>query len=120
MRPEVTMRRLVVALMFAGACAGGEEEPGSCDPVKDGPWTMGGSCLGMDMPGTLTLEEDGCSFTLGDWTMAMDVPTGGTVSGSEVTLTGSGWEECTGTLAGDAIEGSCPDGCAFTLDYTGG
>jgi hypothetical protein len=115
------MRWMMLAVAGLAGCSGGKdgEEPGECEPMTAGSWTMDGSCLGMAMPAVLTLEEDGCSFTLGEWTMAMAVPSGGTVSGDQVTLTGDGWTECTGTLAGDAVEGTCPDGCGFTLDFTG-
>lgn len=112
------MRWFVFAMWLWG-CNGGKEGEGSCDPMTEGSWTMDGSCLGMPMPASLTLEDGECSFTLSDWTMPMDVPAGGTVSGSEVTLTGAGWTECTGTLDGESVVGSCPDGCDFTLDFTG-
>jgi hypothetical protein len=108
-----------IGMAAIGGCGGDKGEPGSCEPVTAGTWTMGGSCLGMSMPTTLSVDADGCSFTLGDWTMAMDVPEGGTVTDSEVTLSGSGWDDCTGTLAGDSIEGTCADGCSFTLEASG-
>ena len=88
----------------------------ACDTITEGSWDASGSCFGMSMSADLTLGEDGCSFTLDNWNMNMSTPDGGTISGSDVTMTGDNWDDCTGTLDGDQIEGTCTDGCVFTME----
>nr|MBA2320503.1 hypothetical protein [Deltaproteobacteria bacterium] len=90
-----------------------------CTAITEGDWTADGSCLGMMMSATLTVGTDGCSFEFSNWDMQMDVPDGGTVSGSDVTLTGDGWTDCTGTTDGTSINGTCGDGCAFDMTSAG-
>src|SRR5262245_43182502 len=102
------------------ACAGGTKDAveGDCTALTSGTWTGDGAAMGMAMGVTLTFDEASCSFTLSDWTMAMDTPTGGTVVGDEVTLGGSPyWESCTGTAtAPNAVSGVCnDDGADFSL-----
>jgi hypothetical protein len=116
------MRGWALLAVVAWGCSGGKDEgePGDCDALTEGAWTLDGSCIGMPMPHTLTLEEDGCSFTLGEWTMPMTVPTGGTVSGAELTLDWPDQDACTGTLTdGTSVEGTCADGCGFTMVFDG-
>jgi hypothetical protein len=90
-----------------------------CTPLTEGPWTADGSCFGMVMSATLTVGTDGCSFTFSDWDMAMSVPEGGTVAGSDIALTGANWDDCTGTTDGTSMQGTCGDGCAFTMESGG-
>lgn len=103
------------ALVFASsACpaAGGE-----CVEMMAGTWEGSGNCF--DMPMTNTAAVDGCEITFDDWSMTGEsLPTGAVVVGSAATLTGDGWSDCTGALAdsGMSIVGTCPDGCAFTLE----
>jgi hypothetical protein len=99
-------------LLLLVACAG-DEPSGECTAPAEGPWTMNGSCFGMAMAATLTVEADGCSFTFSDWDMAMSSPTGGTVSGDEVTLDWPELDGCAGTTDGATMEGSCGDGCTW-------
>lgn len=94
----------------------------SCTALAAGSWNVNGSCIGMMMSGELTLDASGCSFTLGSWNMAMDVPAGGSVTGDAVTFTGRNWAGCTGTVAatGRRVDASCPAGggspaCSFTM-----
>ena len=74
----------------------------------------------MLMACTLSLDDTGCVMTFSAWSMAMSEPTGASVSGNDVTFTGQGWTDCTGTLndAGTHIDASCSlDGCTMTWDY---
>jgi hypothetical protein len=78
--------------------------------MQEGGWDLTGSAFGMNMSGTLTLDATGCAFTFSDWNMGMSVPAGGTVSGDQITLTGSGWESCVLTAAsGIDASGVCSD-----------
>ena len=94
----------------------------ACTALAAGSWNVNGSCIGMLMTGDLTLDASGCSFTLGGWNMAMDVPAGGTVEGDTVTFTGRNWSGCTGTVAstGMRVDARCPaaggsPACSFTM-----
>lgn len=94
----------------------------ACTALAAGNWNVNGSCIGMMMSGEMTVDATGCSFTLGGWNMAMDVPAGGTVAGDTVTFTGRNWTGCTGTVAatGMRVDASCPaasgsPACSFTM-----
>ena len=87
----------------------------TCTTLPEGVWVMTGNCFGMTMSGTLTLDNTGCAFTFSDWNMSMDVPKGGKVAGDEVTFTGAGWEDCTGTVADDVVTGGCDNGCTYEM-----
>lgn len=94
----------------------------ACTALAAGSWNVNGSCIGMLMSGEMTLDASGCSFTLGGWNMAMDVPAGGTVEGDAVTFTGRNWAGCTGTVAatGRRVDASCPaasgsPACSFVM-----
>ena len=101
----------------ADADSDADTDTSACTELTEGGWTADGSCVGMMMTATLTVaKSDSCSFTLDEWDMAMDVPTGGTIVGTDVTLTGGGnWDTCTGTTDGVSISGTCGDGCNFEL-----
>lgn len=124
----------IPALVFLGACSGGgttdtdatdaagddDDSSPACTAVEGGPWSAIGSCFGMTMTATLTVGgADGCRFTFDEWNMMMSVPEGGRVEDSDVTLTGAGWDDCTGTTDGTSIEGSCGDGCTYEMTYDG-
>ncbi len=127
--------RFLVPLLVA--CSGGTKDaetdtdgvtdtPGTtdtapaCTAPTEGPWEATGSCFGMLMTATLTVGgADGCRFTFDEWNMQMSVPEGGRVDGTDVTLTGPGWDDCTGTTDGTSIEGSCGDGCTYEMTYEG-
>jgi hypothetical protein len=66
---------------------------------------------------TTTTAFSACRATFSDWDMAMSVPEGATISGSDVALTGPDWDACTGTISDDgmAITGECPDGAGFEM-----
>ena len=94
----------------------------ACTALTAGSWNVNGSCIGMLMTGEMTLDASGCSFTLGGWNMAMDIPAGGTVEGDTVTFTGRNWTGCTGTVAstGMRVDATCPaasgsPACSFTM-----
>jgi len=94
----------------------------ACTALAAGSWNVNGSCIGMLMTGDMTLDASGCSFTLGGWNMAMDIPAGGTVEGDTVTFTGLSWTGCTGTVAstGLRVDATCPaaggsPSCSFTM-----
>jgi hypothetical protein len=89
----------------------------ACEALAEGPWSMSGSCFGMPMSATVTLEADGCTFTFSAWNMQMSVPEGGSVTGTDVTLSGAGWDDCTGTTDGGSISGEC-DGGSCTYDMS--
>ncbi len=103
----------LLVVVISGCPAGG----GDCVEAMPGTWEGSGSCF--DMPMTNTAAVDGCEITFSDWSMTgEELPSGAVVSGSAATLTGTGWSECTGVLAdsGMSIEGTCPDGCDFTIE----
>lgn len=87
----------------------------TCSALPDGVWVLNGTCFGMTMTGTLTLDDTGCAFAFSDWNMNMDVPKGGKVDGDTVTFAGAGWKECSGTLDGGTVTGGCPNGCAYEM-----
>ena len=91
------------------------EDQGNCVAPVAGAWSGNGSCFGMAM--TNTTDVSGCELTFRDWNMAMSVPLGAIVSGSDVTFSGDGWSDCTGTISTDgmAIAGNCSDGCELNL-----
>lgn len=94
----------------------------ACLSIAVGEWSAAGACVGMRMTAELEMDDGDCSFTLGEWNMAMSVPTGGTIVGDAVTFEGANWSACTGNLSSDglSISASCPaDGgapsCTFTM-----
>ena len=103
---------LAGTLLFV-ACA--PEANGDCTEMLAGPWGANGDAFGMEMTTTATISD--CRATFSDWDMAMSVPEGATISGSDVALTGPDWDDCTGTLAGDgmSITGECGDGAGFAM-----
>ncbi len=93
---------------------------GSCTALQDGSWSTNGACFSMMMTTTLAFDATTCDFTLTGWSMDMGNPnpTGGTVSGDTVTLQGTSWSDCTGTISkgGKAIDGTCASSsCAWGL-----
>lgn len=106
-----------LAIMLAVLVGGCPTGSGDCVEAMPGTWEGSGTCFSMAM--TNTAAVDGCAITFTDWSMSgEEVPSGAAVSGSAATLTGTGWSDCTGVLADDgmSIEGTCPDGCDFTLE----
>lgn len=117
--PPTALRLLAAACLPAGlaACgtAGGD---GACAALAAGTWVTSGTCFDHEMEAEVSVSSDGCSFTFSNWSMDMDMPVGGTVDGSDFTLSGAGWEGCSGTVAedGTSLTGSCPDeACAFSM-----
>lgn len=119
------MTRTALFLLALAACNGGgtgsddtdsTDTDVTCTALPEGGWLVNGTCIGMDMTGTLTLDNTGCGFTFSDWNMMMDMPKGGKVSGDTVTLTGAGWTDCTGAIVDGVVDGTCDDGCAFHME----
>jgi hypothetical protein len=89
----------------------------ACTALVDGTYTAAGSCFGMAMTVGLTFDADTCSFVLDDWSMNHgNSPTGGTVDGDTVTLSGGDFDGCTGEIDGGLISGTCDGGCAWELE----
>jgi hypothetical protein len=67
----------------------------------------------LTMDGDVTMAAETCTFTLDEWSMAMnDLPNGGAVDGDTVQLDGknSYWRSCVGTATEvGAVAGSCLD-----------
>ena len=107
------VRRTIAWFGLVG-CGGGAE----CEALSTGRYTADGSAFGMAMEVVVTLDEEGCGFTFSEWSMAMtDLPSGGLVAGTTVTLLGSAaWESCTGEVDADGgVQGTCGDGGTFGL-----
>jgi hypothetical protein len=116
------------ALSLPVAACGGDDPKesgaaaaaGECPGLPAGTYAASGSCFGMEMTVELTPIGDDCAFTLTGWSMDHgDAPDGGQVSGADVSLTGPGFEGCTGELTDGALSGLCPDGCAWDLRHAG-
>ncbi len=89
---------------------------GGCDSMSPGTdWAWDGACPMMLTP--CEIEVTGCSMTIAYSSgMTMGMPDAGTIEGNLVTFSGGTVEGCTGELLdADTIEGSCADGCTFTL-----
>jgi hypothetical protein len=95
-----------------------------CTRMLAGPWALDhaptATTLGTAPYGTLSMDPAGCSFVFTEWDTPPDgLPTGGTVTDSDLVLSGSAyWESCTGTVTSDGIDasGTCAeDGEAFSL-----
>lgn len=104
------------SMMVIGACGPTPSDADdNCNEMVPGPWGASGSAFGMEM--TTTTAVSGCEATFSNWDMAMSVPEGATISGADITFTGAGWDDCTGTLSDDgmSITGECSDGSALTM-----
>lgn len=107
------MRWILAALATAG-CAGSDDP---CVALVDGDWVLDGPVFGTPVGAVLTMDVDGCTFTL-DWNMGVSLPSGGAVDGDQLTLVGDdeAWSSCVGTVAdgGASVEGTCDAG-VFTM-----
>jgi hypothetical protein len=108
------------AVAFAAlGCQGGNEE--ECTPVVEGAYTFDGTSMGMAMGAAVTVDASGCAFSIVEWTMPMaSLPSGGTVAGDEVALSGDDayWSTCTGTIdpSGESADGVCDeDGSTWSM-----
>lgn len=109
-------RALATSLLVALAGCGGPttDTDGGC--VRSGTYDATGSCFGMAMTVDVTANE--CAFTLDHWNMAMTAPpTGGSVDGDIVTMSGGDLDGCTGTKSGDTMSGTCVEGCSWEFTY---
>lgn len=110
---------LLPLLLAGSACDGSTAdsgEAGSCETLADGSYEVRGSCFGMTMTVSVDMDDPACTFVLDDWSMDHgEQPDGGTVDGDQVSLSGEGFEGCTGTVDGDGVSGICEDGCAWEL-----
>lgn len=87
-----------------------------CTALPSATYVANGACFGMRMTVDVTMDEQACTFTLDNWSMNHgNSPTGGVVVGDEVTLAGGDFDGCAGTIDGDAVSGTCDDGCAWEL-----
>jgi len=119
------LSRVIVLLFVLVNVAGCDSEPTgpSCVALTDGPWILNGTSIGHDMFGTLVFDEATCSFTFSDWSMAMDIATGGTIDGDTVTFAGDeaerDWTLCEGPVAGEtSAEAQCDDDDAtITMEF---
>jgi hypothetical protein len=105
--------------LLLASCSGAG--PGGQVELQSGTWAVSGACFGHEMTVTLSVDSEGDTFTFADWSMAMgeEMPSGGTLSSADVTLTGDAWDDCTGTASGegDSMSGSCEsDGCAWGFE----
>jgi hypothetical protein len=82
-----------------------------CVALTEGHWDLGGGAFGMAMDADVAMDVKGCTFAFTNWNMAMSVPDGGTIDGSDVALQGSGyWGTCTGTVKSPTqAAGTCSD-----------
>ena len=97
---------------------GGSTE--ACVAMESGTYSAKGPCFGMQMAVDVSFDTAACSFVLDNWDMNMSgMPEGGTVAGDQVTLSGGDFDDCTGTWEDGDISGTCPDGCAWVLNYAG-
>lgn len=92
----------------------------TCDPMSSGTdWSWNGDCPQMPTPCDIVVGV--CSFTIdydADGGMTMGMPFSGTIAGDVVDFENdNSVRGCTGTLLdADHIEGTCRDGCTFTLE----
>ena len=101
------------------ADSGGGDTAPACVTVTPGEdWGWRGECPGMGTP--VAILVDGCHLTL-DYDavggMTMGMPRSGDLVGDAVTFADdNSVKGCTGTvLDADSIEGTCGDGCTYTL-----
>ena len=126
---------MLLVLALAG-CDGGSDSAGrqaeadadtdtdsdtdvGCTKMVEGVWSMSGTCYGMDMSATLTLDaKDSCTFAFSKRSMAMESPGGGSVSGTTLRLRGlDDWDTCEGKTDGKSGAGTCPGRayCVFEM-----
>jgi len=97
----------------------GETDTPACAEVASGDdWAWTGECPQMRTPCDIVVTE--CELVIdydADGGMTMGMPHGGAAAGDTVTFTDdSTVTGCVGTiLSADEIEGTCDDGCTFTL-----
>jgi hypothetical protein len=125
----MSSRQILVFTLALTGCSGAspaskdvaveeEDTTQSCASVPSGTVQTSGSCFGMRMTATLTADAASCSFSLADWSMSHgNLPEGGAVTGTAVTLSGGDFEGCTGSVDAAAMSGICEDGCAWELAY---
>jgi hypothetical protein len=91
----------------------------ACATMSSGTdWAWDGECPQMVTPCDIVVTE--CSFVIdyeADGGMTMSMPFGGVIVDDQVTFNNdNGVTGCVGTLVdADTVEGSCADGCTFTL-----
>ncbi len=97
-----------------------DTDAAECATVNAGTdWAWNGECPQMRTPCDIVV--DGCSLAIdyaADGGMTMGMPYSGTIAGSTVTFAdGDEVTGCVGTVVdADTIEGTCGDGCTFTLE----
>jgi hypothetical protein len=106
---------------------GGDTDEAPCTVLTSGDWLLNGTSIGHEMFGTLAFDEDACTFTLSDWNMNMDIATGGTIAGDQLTFVGfvddpsaRDWAQCSGTVeSATSATAQCDDGATITMDFDG-
>ena len=115
-----TTPALLPIFLLGCAGAGADSAPilggDTCTAPTVGTWTFSGAAFGMGeetMDGDLALDSETCTFTLENWSMAMDdLPSGGALDGDAVQLDGlnSFWRTCVGTASDEnTVSGTCSD-----------
>jgi hypothetical protein len=100
-----------------GAGATGGTSP-SCITVREGIWQASDeTCFGTEIGALVTRQDGTCNFAFHDWTIMLYPPTGGSLDGNMLTLTGAGqWGTCTGTATESTMDAVCDDGCIFHME----
>ena len=104
-----------VLVLVVSSCGAPPAGNANCTQGVAGPWTASGAAFAMVMHTTTTFSD--CKATFANWDQAMSKPDGATLSGKNVTFTGTGWTDCTGTITDDGmtITGACADGSALSM-----
>lgn len=98
-----------------GDSANGEDD---CAILAETTWALSGDLYDDPPSATLNYSSTDCSFSLSGWTdEESDLPSGGVISGYDVTFDGAGaWADCTGLVEGTyLVSGDCTDIGAWTL-----
>lgn len=118
---RATLLLLLATLAACDAAPSGDSDTSAdeapCATLETARYRANGSCFGMAMSVDLAFDEGTCAFTLDNWSMNHgDTVLGGTLDAATVTLSGNGWDDCSGEVDGDTLAGSCADdGCAWEL-----
>ena len=97
-----------------GSGGSGGTSGGSC-PSADGTWTVASHCESSLVGTTITISQNGCSFTDQDFGFTGTIGADGSFT-STGTPPGGDMLTCTGTVSGSTMSQTCtPGDCAVTL-----